>query len=220
VTSEPTLGLGQPVTPGSRLREVTRGFLYGGMAAFICSLVLPAAFEMTRAAAPLPRIVSALLWDLPAPLSLAIGGVLAGRALDRGTRGSVATGLAMFVAASIQFLALGDVGRLTGREDPILVVTLTITASAAGFACGGAVAGTLLGLRTPQRRSVTGGFAGASLPSSLAALVVFFLAHVGAGAAVGPLFPLALLLCQAAGVVGPFLVCGAALGRALEQSPA
>jgi hypothetical protein len=55
------------------------------------------------------------------------------------------------------------------------------------------------------------------LLGSLPVVAAFYLVRGGAGAVLGVAFPLALLVCQAASVLGPFFVSGVVVGRALED---
>ena len=207
-----------PAVPlGGRSLQVARGFCAGGLAAFACMIVVPLAIQAVQAWARFPGAMSAALQRAPIPLSFVVGGLLAGRALDIGRRGSLAVALAMLVTGVIQSLALGDVGSLTGREDPFVVVAFVASASVGAYAAGGACGAALLGLNIRKVCWLAAGFGVAGLLGSLAVVVAFFLVRSGAGAVLGAVFPLALLVCQAASVLGPFVVSGAAISRALED---
>lgn len=205
------------MTLESRTHGVARAFLAGGLAAFACALALPSVIYAAQGALPLPRAVAAALRELPNPLSLAVGGLLAGRALDAGRRGTAAVGLAMLVAGAIQGFVAIDAGGLTGREDPVLAVALVASTGVAAFTIGGASAGALMSLRARQVWRLVQGFAAAGLLASVPVVAAFFLARVGAGTVLGSAFPLVLLLLQAAGILVPFFVAGIVLARVLED---
>jgi hypothetical protein len=207
------------MTLESRTHAAARGFLGGGLAALACSLVLPSVFQAVHVGSWVPRPASSTLWELPLPLSLAIGGLLAGRALDAGRRGTMAAGLAMLVAGAIQGLVAIDAGRLTGREDPAAVVATAILTGVGSLAAGGACAGALLGLPSRQVWQMVRGFAGAGFLESVPGMAAFFLARAGAGAVVGGALPFALLLLQAASILAPFFLVGVVFARVLEKGP-
>jgi hypothetical protein len=207
------------MTLESPTHAVVRGFLGGGLAALASSLVLPSVFQAANLASAFPRAASTVLWELPIPLSLAIGGLIAGRALDAGRRGTTATGLSMLVAGAIQGLVAIEAGRLTGREDPAVVVATLISTGVGSFAAGGACAGVLLGVRPRLMGQMVRGFAGAGFLESVPGIAAFFLARLGAGAVLGPAFPFLLLLLQAASILAPFIVAGVVLARVLENGP-
>ena len=203
--------------PEIRSGDVTRGFAAGGLVALACAVVLPSVLQAAGGALPVPRVLAPAVWTLPIPLSLAIGGLVAGGALERGGRGRAAICAAMLAAGVLQTVVLGDAGRLTGRENPLLVVTIELVTGAGAFAVGGACAGWLLGAPWSSTRKVAAGFAGGGLLGSIGGIATFFLARAGAGAALGRTYLFVLLLCQALAVLGPFLVGGVVIGRVLEE---
>jgi hypothetical protein len=205
-------------TPHDRAERTVRGFVTGGFVAFVLALVLPSVCQVARDVMPIPRVLLSPLWDLPIPLSMGAGGMVAGRALGRAWRGTVAIGLSMLIAGAIQVAILGDVGQLTGRENPLVVVTLELAVGLGAFACGGACGCRLMGGIHPGGIwKVTAGFAAGGLLAGVAGVSTFLLARAGASAVLGRGFALVLLLCQALNILGPFVASGVGLARALDD---
>jgi len=201
---------------GSPTHGIVAGFFAGGLVAAAGTVLVPQALQGVAGAVPLPRAATLWLWALAAPVSLAAGGLVAGRRLGKGRRGALAVGLGMLAAGLLRLGVFSDLEGLTGREDPILVTAFTFLAGLLGFGLAGAIAGAVLGLRSRRVGGVAAGFAAASLLGSPCLLAPFFAVRTGAESLVGPVFPQVALLCQTGAVVLPFLAAGAVLGRVLD----
>lgn len=197
--------------------DAVGAFAMGGLAALACTFVFPAAFEAARDLLGPPHLVATLLWAAPVPLSLAVGGMMAGMSLDAGRRGTAAITLAMFAAGLVQAFVFGDLNRLTGRENPLVVVPLAVAAGLTAYGAAGAIAGAVLGLGRREIGRTAAGFAAGGLLGSTAVVGLFFLARSGAEGAAGWLFGLAVLLGQAISIVWPFLMAGAVLARMSDR---
>jgi hypothetical protein len=205
------------MAPDSRTEDAVRGFITGGLVALGLTLVLPSVAQAVRNVLSVPLALAQLLWDVPIPLSMAVGGFVAGRSLGRARRGSVAIGVAMLMASTIQVLALGDVGRLTGRENPLFVITIELAVGIGAFAISGVCAGRLMRTRSGETWRAVAGFAAGGLLGGVAGVTTFLLARIGAGAVLGRGYPFVLLVCQALSILGPFVAIGVALARGLES---
>jgi hypothetical protein len=183
------------------------------MAAMACTFVFPAAFGAARDLLGPPHLIATVLRVAPVPLSLAVGGTMAGMSLDAGRRGTAAIALAMFAAGLVQASVFGDLNRLTGRENPLVVVSVAVAAGLTAYGAAGVIAGAVLGLGWRKIGWTAAGFAAGGLLGSTAVIGLFFLRRTGAEGAADWLFGLAVLLGQAISIVWPFLIAGAALAR-------
>ena len=140
----------------------------------------------------------------------AVGGVLAGRSLQRGWRGSVAFGIAFPVGVAVALFAVTTLGALSGRETPGQLVAAYVGILSVAYALIGVVGASIAGLGWRLVGRALPAFGASGAAGGLVLAVVAMVLSVA-----GTAGPLLQVVGSAAAFLVPAATSGWWLGRIL-----
>jgi hypothetical protein len=185
------------------------GFLRGSLIAMVSLVLAPVLGGLASAFPAMAWPVRALQFLVPLA-GFAFGGAVGGDALGLGLRTTAAFGWGGGAAGLVLVFTASNLQRLTGFEDPRVVVSYAIASSALAFGAMGLVGSLVVGRNKVGR--VVAWFAGGGAVGGLLGVVPFLVQHWG-GAWWTDLWAFLSLACSIGSIVVPFVAGGATAAR-------
>lgn len=200
-------------------RRVAIAFVAGGIIALVGMILPPMMIGVLGNFIPFIRPVLPLSTILGPLIGFFLSGAIGGASLRMGTKVVIGFGIGFLVAGLIVPLTLVSIQAMSGKENPFGVLLFFTLTFGLGFALAGAIGATFMGQGFRVIRTSAAGFGvGGTIGGSTAVLPFLIMGGEANYGGLGQLGFLMLLAGILVGVLVPYFIGGAVLGKAAEKA--